>query len=170
MKQKELVRKIKKVIAGGLTVDRRKYEVWETYWYKIIEDLVILQIPWLWSKGKKTRYTDRVFNSILKDLWSEESVEVLTFELGWEDSLRWLFNHYKYWKDDSSNSICINSSWQIIGVQYNGLKTTTIIKSLGCPITKDYIVVNWNIKLKWKYNISDSKELIDYIGLYFNNK
>lgn len=165
---RQIVKELRQLLRDWFKINRKIYEVSSGYWTIISEDIVIIQIPWLGSKGKKTPYTDRIFNSILKQIEPNETIETITYELGWQNSLEWLFNHYPYWKDDNSNSICVNWTWHIIWIQYNGAKTTTIIKSLGCPITKEFIVVNKEIKLKGKYKIKDINNLLELIEEYFS--
>ncbi len=149
-----LIANIKVYISKGYWIDKA-YNIWDSYWFEIIWYKLIKLT--LWEQWVKS-YLD-VYNSIANTIVDTPKYIPATSELWYENSISWLYNHYKYWPDNNSNCILINWRKQIVAIQYNWLKKTTQIRSLDCYNLPNYILINNKHTIEGVYNLKDFKEL-----------
>lgn len=144
-------------------VIHRKYNVWDEYSYeKIWNSTIMLTLRNNYedprsglTKIVKNRVLDRTFRALIKDSSAETVSPPNTKELWYDDSLRWLYHHYKFGETDGSNVVLLNGQWRIIAIQYNGMGDVSFINSWGVHIIPEYIVLNNKYKLEWVYMADD---------------
>lgn len=162
MSRYNLITKLRPFINNWYWIDN-SFDLWESYWFKELSDNVI-KITIARNRGEEGKYLswqqhNRVFKNIIKELRAELIELPRTDELGYDDSLEWLYRHYKFGANNWSNVVLINWQQQVIAVQYNGLKNTSFIRSLDCYNIPNYIIINETKSLEGTYYKEDFKNI-----------
>ena len=175
MTRDNLIIKLRPFINNWYWIDN-SFNLWESYGFEELSDNVI-KITLAKNRGDEGRFHSqsrhrKVFRNIIKELRAELIEIPRTDELWYNDSLEWLYKHYRFGVNNGSNAVLINWQQQIIAVQYNWLKNTSYIRSLDCYNIPDYIVINETETLEGVYYKEDYKTLepkLKGLSLLFNN-
>lgn len=133
----------------------REYYIWK-YNYTIIWNCVKLTIE------KKDDI--RIFRKLIIEF---EAFIPEYYSLSYEASLELLYHHYPRWYDNWSNAILVNELWDVIAIQWNGLKTTTTVSSAG--IKSDKIIINNSKQLDYQIKYKDLDQITDWLNKNFSN-
>jgi len=164
----EMVSKLKVLGGQGYTL-YQKWNLWDSYSYETVGTVIYLTIKKEYKEG--VLFSERALNWVFSTLAKKVNIEVIdapyTDQLSYEDSLEWLFLHYKYWVDYNSNVVLLNSSNRILGIQYNNCKKTRTIVSADALVVPGYVVLNNSKKLEGVYFYKDYKTLEPGLANFF---
>ena len=125
----------------------------------------------IWIGGRKKNESNIIkltiekastFSVICKALNAEVVGKVVVRDIGWEDSLRFLYHHFPYWPSNSSNCFLMWSDNKIIAIQWNGQKETRTIFARNVA-KRPYIIINNKKQVEGNYSKEEGLTLIDNI-------
>lgn len=141
MNKTQLLEIVKNLVATKNLTIKKEITTWKPFWYEIVWNTIVLSMP---------KWEDRrAFNRLIQD--NESDTEAGLDSLSYKEALEMLFFHYPYWPSNWSNCVLINSSGDVLAINWNKMKNTETIKTNTID-NKWCIVINnkkqLNISLK----------------------